>query len=103
MLTQEEKEDNKEWEQRRLDGGHYTKTFLDKLKKEREKANKSRRTEEERPIPLLEFLSLTFKKHAMDMYNVVSYIEARAMLCIPRAAQWTPGSRLTRLALKTRR
>jgi hypothetical protein len=57
MLTQEEKEDNKEWEQRRLDGDHYTETLLYKLKKEREKANKSRRTEEERPIPLLEFLS----------------------------------------------
>ncbi len=46
-----------------LDGGHYTKTLLDKLKKESEKANVSRRTEEEKTNPSVEVLEANCSPH----------------------------------------
>jgi hypothetical protein len=67
-----------------LDGGHYNKTFLDKLKKEREKAKKAGGQKRRRPIPLLEFLRqvvvLTSKKCTVATCIVVSQIEASAMV-----------------------
>jgi hypothetical protein len=57
------------------DGGNYTKTLLEKLKKERENVKRSRKTEEEKTNPsTLKFLRhvvLAFKKHAMTNCNVV--------------------------------
>jgi hypothetical protein len=49
--SEEKAEDNEEWEQRMRDGGNYTKTLLDELKKERENAKRSGRTEEEKTDP----------------------------------------------------
>jgi hypothetical protein len=80
LLTVEEEEDNEEWEQSFRDGGNYTKTLLDKLKKERENVKRSRNR---RPITLLKFLRhvvLAFKKHAMANCNVFFLIEASAMV-----------------------
>jgi hypothetical protein len=56
LLTEEKEEDNEEWEQSLQDGGNYTKTLLDKLKKERENVKRSRRTEEEKTNPSVEVL-----------------------------------------------
>ncbi len=56
LLTEKKEEDNEEWEQSLQDGGNYTKTLLDKLKKERENVKRSRRTEEEKTNPSFEVL-----------------------------------------------
>ncbi len=65
------------------DGGHCTKTLLDKLRKERENAKRSRRTEEEKANPSVGVLEACFPRHqkrAMAKCNVVSQIEASAMV-----------------------
>ena len=58
LLTEEKEEDNEEWEQSLQDGGNYTKTLLDKLKKERENVKRSRRTEEEKTNPSVQVLEV---------------------------------------------
>jgi hypothetical protein len=85
-----------------LDAGHHTNTLPEKLRIEREKDTKSKRTVEEKTNPAVEDLEealvVTFKKHAVAKFIVVSQIEAHTMLCIPRAGQLKPGGRLTRLS-----
>jgi hypothetical protein len=91
--------DGERWEQRLLNVGHHTNTLPEKLRMEREKDTKNKRTEEEKTNPSVEVLEealvITFKKHAVPKFNVVSQIEVHAMLCIPRTAQLKPGGRLT--------
>ncbi len=83
LLTEEKEEDNEESEQSLQDGGNYTKTLLDKLKKERRMSKEAGGQRRRRPIPLLKFLRhvvLAFKKRALANCNVVFQIEASAMV-----------------------
>ncbi len=65
-------------------------------RKEREKENKCRGTEEDKSDNSVEVHEPSCDPYLQEAcHGQVSEIEASAMLCIPRAAQLTPGGMLT--------